>query len=324
MTHSDAGVPLLDTFLGAPRATAAELDTESIAVLGAPTDATKISRRGAAAGPAAIREATSMFHFAVTQMADGHVVDLDEHRAFRWADAKLADLGDAEIYDDATQTMESISKAIAKIKSTGALSLLLGGDHFVTYPAVTGVASAVAQPIVYLHVDMHLDLAESVPGFGRLACGTPVRRLIEDGVLDPKQVAIVGVEGFQHRIERDYAVEKGIEVVTARDLRREGIQSTLERLLRGRLGAEGGVYVSIDIDVLNRTAAPGTGNAVGTAGLTPQELTEIARLIARWPLVGLDVVEVAPRWDPSGRTAAMAAAIAIEAIHPRLFVEETW
>lgn len=324
MIQSEVGVPLLDTFLGAPRATAAELDAESIAVLGAPTDATKISRRGAAAGPAAIREATSMFHFAVTRMAGGRVVDLDERRAFRWADGKLADLGDVEVYDDASQTMASISAAIAEVRSTGALSLLLGGDHFVTYPAVTGAAGAASQPIAYLHVDMHLDLAESVPGFGPLACGTPVFRLIEDGVLDPERVAIVGVESFQHRVERDYAVEKGIEIVSARDLRREGIGATLDRLIKGRLGAEGGVYVSIDIDVLNRTAAPGTGNAVGTSGLTPQELAEIAQLVARWPLVGLDVVEVAPRWDPSGRTASIAASIAIEAIHPRLFTEDTW
>lgn len=324
MTPSDAGAPLLETFLGAPRATTAELDSESIAILGAPTDATKISRRGAAAGPAAIREATSMFHFAVTKMADGHVVEIDERRAFCWTDAKLADLGDVAVYDDPSQTMASISEATAGVKATGALSVLLGGDHFVTYPAVSGVASALSQPIGYLHVDMHLDLADTVPGFGQLACGTPVRRLIDDGVLKPEHVAIVGVEGFQHRVERDYAVDKGIEVVSARDLRRDGVGSTLDRLLRGPLATDGGIYVSIDIDVLSRIVAPGTGNAVGTSGLMPEELTEIAQRIARWPLVGLDMVEVAPRWDPSGRTAAIAAAIVIETLHPRLFAEESW
>ena len=324
MTSSQAGVPLLDSFLGAPKVTTAELDAESIAVLGAPNEVTKISRRGTAAGPAAIREATSMFHFAVTKMADGHVVDIDEERAFHWAEAKLADLGDVALTDDPSRTIAAISEPIAEVKSTGALPVLLGGDHFVTYPAVTGVARAVSEPIAYLHIDMHLDLADSVPGFGRLACGTPVRRLIDDGVLDPDHVAIVGVEGFQHRVERDYAVEKGIDVVSAQTLRREGIGPTLERLLNGPLAVDGGIYVSIDIDVLSRTAAPGTGNAVGTSGLLPEELTEVAQLIARWPLTGLDLVEVSPRWDPSGRTAAIAAAVLIEVLHPRLFEEESW
>jgi len=318
----EAGIPLVETFLGAQKGSASELTRDSIAVLGVPHEETKLSRRGAAAGPRAIREATSMFRFAVTEMAGGEVLDIDARRAYSWRSAPLLDLGDVDLGGELAENMRAIEDALAEITATGALPVTLGGDHFITYPVLSGVARSLGAAVSYLHVDMHLDLADSVPGYGKHASGTPVRRLLEDGVLAPELVAIVGVEGFQHRNEWQYGVDAGLEIVSAEALRGAGIGATLERLLEQRLGgAPGGVYVSLDIDVVSRTYAPGTGNAVGTSGLLPAELIALVDQIASWPLAGLDLVEVAPRLDPTGRTAALAASALIQALHPRLFEE---
>lgn len=321
----EVGILLLATFLDAPRAKSAELRPGSIAVLGLPHDASKVSRRGAAEGPRAIREATSMFHFAVTQMAEGEVVDIDRQRAYRWAGAEIFDLGDVPLTDDVDANLDLIADAVEAVVRTGAFPVVLGGDHLVTYPTVRGLARTCAEPPSYLHVDMHLDLADSVPGYGRHASGTPVRRLIEAGALDPRRAAIVGVESFQHRNEWTYAQDTGLEVVSAVALRREGVGEALSRLYDERLcGAEAGVYVSLDIDVLARAFAPGTGNAVGAAGLLPEELIELVEHVSAWPLAGIDLVEVSPRLDPTGRTPALAAALLVEALHPRLFTEAAW
>jgi arginase family enzyme len=319
------GTRLLETFLDAPRATTEDLRPGSIAIIGLPHDATKISRRGAAEAPAEIRAATSMFHFAVTEMAAGEVVDIDRQLAFRWAGAEMFDLGDLPLTDDVDSNLEAISDAIEAAAASGALLVVLGGDHFVTFPVVRGLSRATKNPPSYLHIDMHLDLADDVPGYGKYASGTPVRRLIEAGSLDPQRVAIVGVESFQHRNEWSYARETGIEVVSAAALRHEGVAATTKRLYDEHLSHnESDIYVSLDIDVLARAYAPGTGNAVGASGLLPDELFELVQVIAQWPLRGLDLVEVSPRLDPTGRTAALGAALLIEALQPRLFTSVAW
>jgi arginase family enzyme len=246
-------------------------------------------------------------------------------QAHRWRGAPIFDLGDLALGTDVAANVDTITNAVGEVAATGAFPVLLGGDHFVTYPAVTGVARARQLELAYLHIDMHLDLADSVPGYGRYASGTPVRRMVEAGVLAPERVAIVGVEAFQHRNEWEYAQDSGIAVVSAAALRRDGVDEVVARLYEERLaGAPGGVYVSIDIDVLARAFAPGTGNAAGTTGLLPGELSAIVRLIAQWPLAGLDLVEVAPRLDPSGRTAGLGASLLAEALYPRLFTESKW
>jgi agmatinase len=309
-----------DTFLRLPRTQPSALEPGTIAVLGLPNDVTKVSRPGAAEGPRAIREATLMFDFAVREMAEGEVVDIDAGTASSHRPGRMADVGDVELGDDAQANADAIERAVGEIVAAGALPLSLGGDHFVTYPVVKAVSRA-HERLAYLHIDMHLDLADEVPGFGRLASSTPLRRLVDDGALDPARVLIFGVESFHHRNEWDFAVEKGIEVISARRLRREGVAGVLREAL-GRIGdGADGLYVSTDIDVVARTYAPGTGNAVGVSGLLPEDLIEIAHVVRAQPLVGLDLVEVAPRWDPSGRTAGIAASYLLEILWPRLFEE---
>lgn len=309
-----------DTFMRAPRLQSSELTEEMIAVLGVPHDLTKISRPGAAAGPQAIREATLMFQFAVTQMAAGEVVDIDAGTANRYrAELPLADVGDVALSDDAQRNFDAIADAVAEIAGRRARPLILGGDHFITYPSVTGMARYHDGDLAYLHVDMHLDLADDVPGFGKLASGTPLRRLLDDGTLRGERVVIFGAESFQHRNEWEYAHEHRVSVISSSAIARSGVVALLEPALDRALDGADGLYVSTDIDALARVYAPGTGNAVGTTGMTPSELIEVAQAIRERPLVGLDLVEVAPSLDPSGRTAGLAASYLIEILWPRLF-----
>ena len=190
-----------------------------------------------------------------------------------------------------------------------------------TYPIVTGLSAQTDAPLAYLHIDMHLDLADDVPGFGKLASGTPLRRLVEGEILDPERVVIFGAESFQHRDEWEFARDSGIEVISAAAVHRQGVRDALVPAVE-RITKDGrGLYVSTDIDVLSRTYAPGTGNAVGISGLDPQQLLEVARIVRRLPLVGLDLVEVSPRWDPTERTAGIAAAYLLEILWPTMFAE---
>lgn len=309
-----------DTFMRAPRVQSSELTEDTIAVLGVPNDVTKISRPGAAAGPQAIRKATLMFQFAVTQMAAGEVVDIDAGTANRYrTEQLLADVGDVALSDDVQRNFEAIAEAVAEIAGRRARPLILGGDHFITYPSVTGLARHHDGELAYLHIDMHLDLADDVPGFGRLASGTPLRRLIDDGTLRGERVVIFGAESFQHRNEWEYSREHRVSVISSSKIARAGVTALLEPALDRVLDGAVGLYVSTDIDALARVHAPGTGNAVGTTGMTPSELIEVAKVIRDRPLVGLDLVEVAPALDPSGRTAGFAASYLIEILWSRLF-----
>jgi arginase family enzyme len=139
--------------------------------------------------------------------------------------------------------------------------------------------------------------------------------------VDPHRVLIFGVESFHHRKEWEFARDVGVRVVTADQARREGLLQCLTRELNRITDGVDRLYASLDIDVLARSFAPGTGNAVGTAGLEPTEALEVARELRQRPLVGLDLVEVAPRWDPTGRTAGSGATLIVEALWDRLFEE---
>lgn len=309
------------TFLAAPAVTAGTLERGQLAVLGVPHDVTKISRPGAADGPSAIRAETSMFAFVLDNMSDGEIADIDSGSVFRYRRNALVDAGDVELTRDPMQNVEAIAAAVEWLVRAGAVPVVLGGDHLISYPVVLGITRADVNRFAYLHVDMHLDLADDIPGFGRLASGTPVRRAIEDGALAPDRVIIFGVDYAQPRNEVEYAREQGITAISGARVTREGVEASLRPALARALDGASGLYVSFDIDVLARAYAPGTGNTVGASGLEPRHVIEIATIVSEQPLLGLDLVEVSPRWDPTGRTAGLAVAILMQALWPRLFDE---
>lgn len=309
-----------DTFMRAPRVGFEQLRAGQVAVLGMPHEITKISRAGTSEAPKALRDATLMFEYGISALSDGELADLDSGARHRYIPETLVDLGDLELSGDVHGNMGIIDEAVAKIVQAGATPFVLGGDHFISYPVVRAVGRALGAPIAYVHVDMHFDLGDDSPGFGRYSCGTPVRRLIDEGPLDPRNVVIAGLDPLQPAAEVDFARESGITCLSSARLQREGpgraLKQALDRIVSPELR---GIYVSFDIDVFARVYAPGTGNAVGATGLSPEDALEMARVLRGYPIVGLDVVEVSPRWDASGSTAGLAVAIASELLWDRLF-----
>jgi arginase family enzyme len=286
-----------------------------------PHDRTKISRAGARFGPRAIRDATLMFDFAATEMAGGQLVDIDSGLTFKYQKERVRDVGDVTVVGEPSRDMIEIKSTFERIAQARAIPLMLGGDHFVTYPAVAGLNAGRQRRLAYVHIDMHLDLADVVPGFGRLASGTPLRRLIDDGTFAGSHTLIVGVESLQHRNEWEYATEQSVRVISADQLRASPLAISLWPSVEAVLAGAEAMYLSIDIDVLGRAYAPGTGNAVGASGLTPSELLAILRMLRDIPLAGVDLVEVAPNLDPTGRTAGIGVAALIELLWPMLFHE---
>jgi arginase family enzyme len=309
-----------DTFMRAPRVEIKDLQAGQVAVLGVPHEVTKISRAGTGEAPKALRDATLMFEYGINSLSDGELADLDTGARYRYVPDTLVDLGDLTLSDDVQDNMRIIDEAVAGIVDAGATPFVLGGDHFITYPVVRAVGRALQAPIAYVHVDMHFDLGDDSPGFGRYSCGTPVRRLIDEGPLDPRKIVIAGLDPLQPASEVDFARETGITCLTSAALHAQGAGHALKQALDAIVTDNvEGLYVSFDIDVFARVFAPGTGNAVGATGLSPEEALEMARVLRSYPIVGLDIVEVSPRWDASGCTAGLAVAIASELLWERLF-----
>jgi agmatinase len=309
-----------DTFLRAPRTEPSAAKPGQWVVIGAPSEVTKLSRGGTSLGPQEIRRASLVFDFFVRRQSKRRIVDIESGDTYTYDPTPLVDAGDLVLGIDVLLNTERIASAVEQIVCARATPLLLGGDHYVTYPAVTGLArQAHKTPFAYIHVDMHADLLDEVPEFGRLSCASPLRRLLDDGTLAPERTLIYGLDPLLSAEEWEYIRTNGIDTVTNSAIAERGVPDTLLPALKRILDGAAGLYASIDIDVLARTYGPGTGNAVGVTGLTPSDLNEVAEILSRVPLVGGDVVEVAPIWDPSGRTAGIAASTLVRLIWPVLF-----
>lgn len=314
-----------DTFLRAKRSSISEVGAGDTAVIGIPHELTKISRPGTSYGPRAIRQATLMTDFVADQYARPDLgrglVDVDAERAYRYRPNGLHDVGDVVTGPDLDENRRRIEEPIREIAKVGALPVVLGGDHFISHPVYTGVASANDAPLALLSLDMHMDLADEAPEFGRYNGGTWLRRLIEEEKVDPKATVIFGVESLLIREEWEFAQSAGVTVITAQRVFREGVEETLRPALESALEGCDGLYVTLDIDAGARSLVPGTGNQGGAIGLTPQHLLEVSGMLDSMPLKGLDLSELSPPLDPSGATAGLAAGMLLSALHSRLFEE---
>jgi agmatinase len=307
------------TFLRCPEGALDDLRPGMTAVVGVPWDATKITRPGAREGPNAIRQATAS---PASRLRNDGLVDLDRGvRLSLPGPSPIVDLGNLVLAPTDVPTMiDKVSATIAAIVRRGAFPVMLGGDHFVTYPAVRGftIASRETDPDIrlgYLHVDQHLDLNDHAPSWGKHHSGTPARRISELPGIETSRMVFLGINGPQPADNAAFVRDADATVIPLSQLRREGVPASMERV-RAVLRDRDAIYVSLDIDALDRAYAPGTGNTATIGGLLPMELLEIAAALRALPLAAVDLVEVAPAWDPTGRTPAIAAAT------PKLFVVE--
>ena len=257
-----------------------ELAGIDVAIVGAPTDDLVSDRPGARFGPRAIRAASCP--------AGPHLeASLDAFAVLR-----VVDFGDAPVLPaDAVRTHAAIEETVMQVLDSGAIPIVLGGDHSIAEPDMRACA-AKHGPVGLIHFDTHTDTGKQVFGV-ELSHGTPMYRLVEAGHVTPERYVQIGLRGYWPG-EREFAwqAERGITSFFMHDVRERGIRVVVDEALR-RVGV-GPVFLSVDVDVLDPAFAPGTGTPE-PGGMTSADLLWACREIAsRVELVGADVVEVCP------------------------------
>ena len=318
-----AGFP---SFYKAPIADMADVEEGMAVVAGVPMDlGVVLTRTGTRYGPRAIREASHFYRAVQEAGAEQTAVNLDTKVARRLKERlDLVDIGDFTIYpQDIMKTTESISEGVGDIVKRGGLPVVLGGDHYLTYPSFEGFASGIAERMPnarlgHVHIDSHTDFRDSYGGFGRYNHGTCVRRLSENPMIAYRNIAWVGLNGnvLDADIYRIYRSQQ-LAMFSASDVRERGIHEVIKEALETAADGSDAVYVSIDIDVVDGAHSPGTGAPV-FEGIGARDFLRAMETLGTYDIVGaLDLCEVSPPLDTSGRTAHLAASglIAVLARH---------
>lgn len=268
-----------------------------IAVLGAPFDFGTQYRPGARFGPRVVREASTLFSF-------GHAgaYDFEDDATYLGPDVRIVDMGDADIIHTDTETSHAnIQAGVAAALTAGALPVVIGGDHSVNIPCIRAFAGR--GPIHIVQIDAHLDFVDVRHGV-RHGHGNPMRRAAElDHVTGLTQLGIRNVSSTA-KDGYDAARAMGSDILSVRQVRKLGTQAVLDRIPAGAT-----VYLTLDIDGFCPSIAPGTGTP-SHGGFLYYEVLELLQGIAqRHDVAGVDLVEVAPDYDPTGSTGILAAQV---------------
>jgi len=281
------------TFMRAPLAES--LDNLDIALVGVPTDLGVTNRAGARHGPREIRNASSMMR--TSNLAMG----INPYEL-----CCIADIGDVRFsnrYDLDTQVNE-IEAYYRNLAAAGVLPVSAGGDHSITYPIFKAIAAD--GPIGMVHIDAHTDTWGEIWG-SKFHHGAPFRLAVEEGLLDPKRTIQIGIRGGQNFMDGiEFSQSSGMRVVFIEEFAERGVNAIIEEARR--VVGDGPTYISFDVDGLDPVYAPGTGTPE-IGGITTLEAQQLLRGLRGLNLVGGDLVEVAPPFDPSGNTALVGASL---------------
>ena len=274
-----------------------DLEGVDVAVVGVPYDSSASYRNGARLGPRKIRELSTViwgYHtrFDVTPLRDMNVIDY----------------GDSAIVStDAIANLSAIQATFAPIIDAGVIPLTLGGDHSITFPILREVARRYGKVSV-LHFDSHMDTWDSTDG-QRYTHATPFRRAIEEGLMNTAEYIQVGIRGPEES-PRDVqdARDLGAYIIPIEQIMDDGVPAALKHITARLTGP---VYITLDIDVADPAYAPGTGTPE-VGGLTSYQLLQFMRGLRGLNLIGFDVVEVNPLYDPTEITSLLGANLAFE------------
>jgi agmatinase len=277
-----------------------------VAIVGAPFDDATSHRPGARFGPRAIREAQSQSGRLNSLQLD---IEPFEHLT-------VVDAGDANVVPSWMERGHAlIHRKVREVAATGAVPIILGGDHSITWPSATAVAG-VRHPrsIGIVHFDAHADTAPDI--FGVLGShGTPMRRLIESGAVAGRNFVQVGLRGYWPEPEVfAWMRDQGMRWHLMREIEERGAEAVVDDAIDEALDGADAVYLSIDIDVIDPGLAPGTGTPEPGGMLTREVLRAIRRIVGSVELAAMDVVEVSPPYDHAEVTAAAANRCVLEAI----------
>lgn len=266
-----------------------------VAILGAPFDAGTQYRSGARFGPRAVREASTLFSF-------GHAgaYDHEDDATYLDSSVQIVDMGDADIvHTDTEKSHANIEAGVRAALDAGALPVVIGGDHSVNIPCINAFDDQ--DPIHVLQIDAHLDFVDERHGV-RNGHGNPMRRAAEKPYVTG--LTQVGIRNVSSTAKDGYADARamGSDILSVRQTRALGTAGLVDRLPKGAR-----LYVTIDIDAFCPSIAPGTGTPSHGGFLYYEVLELLQEVSKRHEIAGIDLVEVAPDYDPTQSTAILAA-----------------
>jgi guanidinopropionase len=292
-----AGVP---TFMRLPHLAMdhPRIGDVEMGLVGVPWDAGTTNRPGPRHGPRQLRDLSTMIRAMnpVTGVAP-------------FAKVNCADLGDVgpnpiDLHDSLTR----IATFYADLKSRGIAPMTAGGDHLLTLPVLRGLASDA--PVGLIHFDSHTDLFDSYFGGFKYTHGTPFRRAIEEGLLDPKRMIQIGIRGTAYNAEDiEWGEAQGVRIIRIEEFFDRGVKDVMVEA-RQIVGIHP-TYCTFDIDFIDPSYAPGTGTPE-IGGPNSFQAQQVVREMSGVNLIGCDLVEVSPPFDPSGGTAWLGVSIMFE------------
>ena len=299
------------TFIGIP---ACDLDQPEsykgadVIIVGAPVDSGTSHRSGAKFGPQAIRMGDYLPHDGERPHLALRVDSLKELKVFDAGDLLMPGM-------DLVKSLKVLEEATEKISRAGAIAVILGGDHSIASADVAGIANHRGKgKISMIHFDAHADTGEDQWG-ALVGHGTPMRRLIESGSVRGDRFLQLGLRGYwpdNRTIE--WMRDQKMRSYEMTEIHHRGMKAVLDESFATLTDGCDGVFLSVDIDVVDPGMAPGTGTPE-PGGMTSRELLEaVRRICLELPIVGIDVVEVAPPFDSADITAILANRVVLEAL----------
>ncbi|MCU1364312.1 MAG: putative agmatinase [Acidimicrobiaceae bacterium] len=299
------------TFLGVPAVDPDDVERwrqSAAVIIGAPFDGGTSHRAGCRFGPQALRTTDYLPHDGLRPSLALGVDPL--------ADLAVVDLGDVEMPSGETElSLRRLEDRVSAVARENVIPMVLGGDHTIALPDVTGVANHLGfGRVSVIHFDAHADTGESQMGslYGH---GTPMRRLIESGACRGDRFLQIGLRGYwPEPATLDWMAAQGMRTFEMGEIVSRGLDDVLDEAMTIALDDCDAVFLSVDIDVVDPGAAPGTGTPE-PGGLSSRELLDAVRRIAMSvPLAGVDVVEVAPPYDHADITAYLGNRVVLEAL----------
>lgn len=290
----------------------ARLSDVDIGLIGVPWDSGTTNRPGPRHGPRQLRDMSTMIR------AQNGATGV---RPFELANC--ADLGDVPPNPaDLTESMNRITDFYARVLQAGILPVTAGGDHLSTLPVLRAVAAK--KPVGMIHFDSHTDLFKDYFDGSKYTHGTPFRRAVEEELLDPNRVCMIGIRGTTYDNEdRDFAKSVGIRVIPIEEFHARGVADVMSEARE--IAGTGDTYISYDIDFVDPAFAPGTGTPE-IGGPNSFQAIEVVRHLQGVKIIGADLVEVSPPFDASGGTAYLGATLIFEmlcVIAPMLHAAQT-
>ena len=321
--HEESNVELAyanpKTFLKAPASDITDIGDIDATVLGAPFDAAASNRPGARYGPDAVRKASGWW--AYLSGYKGGLTNMNTATQVDFSEFELADCGDVPVFPmDREKTAESITAHVATAAKR-TFPIMIGGDHYCTYPSFRGFAEGRgADDVGLVQIDAHTDTAEDSPLFGEQFHGSSTRLIADSQYSNYEHISQVGIRGYESPNFFDFAEETGLNLYTMRDVHERGITDVITDAVEAAAAETDAVYVTFDIDSVDPGVAPGTGTPEPD-GLSAHQALKAMEILGTHDAVGAaDLMEIAPEHDPTKATQTLGAYLLVTLIE-RQFAE---